>query len=158
MGLNTLNRGQINTILTLGVACVVFRKKNGEARCMLATRDISIPKRFSIPLAYELSGMDRRNEKHKDMVVSVIDLEINDVRSFRLDRLSFFEDMGSVESLEDYNRVQKEFREFKETYTKMMKENEAQSDSLDGLDGSEEESELKQQKLLEEIGKVTLTI
>lgn len=145
-------RGQINNILELGVSVIVFIKKNGDSRCMLATRDISVPRLVGRSLSAELYGMDKRNEKH-DGVISVIDLEIHQVRSFRLDKLVYLKDMGCVGTGEELKIIKSKFEAFKESYKAENDKKVNKKDSMESLDG-----DITDVQVLNKIGSITLDI
>lgn len=102
--------------LTYETAIVIFIKKNGDIRVMLATRNLKTAKlKTGEFLGRELDGYDRRNNRSNGNI-AVIDLEKGQCRAFNINRLVAIKYYGAVETPEDLQKVIKEFNEFKTQY------------------------------------------
>lgn len=147
---NIINRNEVKEALGFGAACLVFRKVNGSYRCMLATRDNSVPRIEGMQLAHTLNGMDNRNSKHNAEILSVIDLMIKDARSFRLDKLIYFADLGGIGNQQQLDKLREEFTEFESRCKEVFEQ--------DKLGELEEGNEEKMAEQIRQIGDETLTI
>lgn len=106
--------------LTYETAIVIFIKKNGDIRVMLATRNLKTAKlKTGEFLGRELDGYDRRNNRNNGNI-AVIDLEKGQCRAFNINRLVAIKCYGTIETSEDLDRVIKEFNEFKTQYEEKM--------------------------------------
>lgn len=112
----------IKSELIDGIAMVVFFKNNGAIRPMLCTRNPNICQKYTGVSVYGLTAHQDR-QKPGSHNISVIDLEVKELRSFNVERLityKFFE----VHTPEKYNEVLEMYKKFVEKYTDVM-ENEA---------------------------------
>ena len=103
--------------LTYETAYLIFLKKDGSIRLMLATMNLS---KFSLSWGFQgkaLGGHDNRCNINNGNV-AVFDLLLGDARSFSIDRLVSIEYMGIVDSIERLNEVADSFLKFKEEYEK----------------------------------------
>ena len=103
--------------LTDETAYLIFLKKDGSIRLMLATRNLStVALRWGFQ-GKALGGHDNRCNINNGNV-AVFDLLLGDARSFSIDRLVSIEYMGIVDSIERLNEVADSFLKFKEEYEK----------------------------------------
>lgn len=103
--------------LTYETAYLIFLKKDGSIRLMLATRNLStVALRWGFQ-GKVLGGHDNRCNINNGNV-AVFDLLLGDARSFSIDRLVSIEYMGIVDSIERLNEVADSFLKFKEEYEK----------------------------------------
>lgn len=112
---------QIMSELIDGVGVVIFFKSNGAIRPMICTRNQSLCKRLT---GVDVWGLNKHQERQKPEShnISVIDLEIQELRCFSVERLityKFFE----VHTKEQYEEVFKEYREYVKKYTFVMENN-----------------------------------
>jgi hypothetical protein len=113
----TMTYPEIYSKLTYETAVVVFIKKNGEVRIMLATRNLT-----TISLLYGfqgnvLGGHDNRCNINNGNI-AVFDMIAGDARSFSVDRLLDIQFAGVIATKEDYDKVLQGFVSFKEEYEK----------------------------------------
>lgn len=94
---------------------LIFLKRNGEPRCMLATRHLSMASRYRGFFGGEISMIDKRNEKNKG-VLAVIDMEIGETRSFNSDRVISLIEITEPETKEEFIEFVSRFHSFKESY------------------------------------------
>lgn len=101
--------------LTYQTACVIFVKKNGDNRVMLATRNLN-----TVALKYGFQGMalgghdNRCNIKNGN--IAVIDLVKGEARSFNIDRLVKITYYGELKTVEELDKAAEEFLKFKTQY------------------------------------------
>lgn len=101
--------------LTFDTATVLFIKKDGTIRCMLATRNMSTVAIEFGRLNGLLDGHDKRCNIHNGNI-SVMDLDLGEPRSFNVDRLVTIGWYGEIDSLEKLEQVKKKHHEFEEKY------------------------------------------
>ena len=107
--------GEAFTKLTSNICAIIFIKANGQPRCMLATRHVSLASRYSGFFGGEIDMLDRRNARNKD-VLAVIDLEIGETRSLNTGRLVNLIPLTEPTSREEFNQLVENFTKFKEAY------------------------------------------
>lgn len=90
--------------LNVETAFLFFVKKNNEFRSMVATRNLETAKLVSEISADNLYSHDV-NVKSDSTVISVIDLEIGELRSFSCDRLLYSEFFGEVKDIEQLKGI-----------------------------------------------------
>lgn len=130
--------GEAFTRLTANMCAIIFIKANGEPRCMLATRHVSMASRYCGFFGGEIDMLDRRNAKNNN-VLAVIDMEINETRSLNTDRLVTVIELEEPTTREEFEERLEKFKQFRDTYMEQawgIKKT-ASMDSLDE-DNSEE--------------------
>lgn len=104
--------------LTYETAGVIFIKRDGTIRTMLATRNIKTAEVFGYPhLGGILAGHDKRCNVHNGNM-AVIDLTIGEGRSYHVDRLVAIEWYGEITDATRADTVYSGFKEFSEAYNK----------------------------------------
>lgn len=104
--------GEIYCRLCEELAIVKFKKKSGEERLMLSTRNVEI-----ICLEYPhgsilLNGHDKRCHL-KNGNIGVIDMVIGEGRSFNIDRLIDVQWLGIPKTREEYDKLYEKFAEIR---------------------------------------------
>ena len=111
------------------VAVVTFLKKNGQVRNMVCTRDYDTLKMLQDYNGYGLDQIDRRcNIGNK--LVGVIDIQIQEARSFSIERVLSLSFAGKIDTEEKLEKLLIDFNEFKEEYEKIS----SSSMTMDMLD------------------------
>ena len=119
---NTINREAIiKSELANGVGMVIFFKSNGAIRPMLCTRSASLCKRLTGLYVGGVEGHQNR-QKAGSGNISVIDLEIGELRSFNVHRIVNYKYID-VTCAEQFEEVLVNFREYVARYTKVVKDN-----------------------------------
>ena len=103
--------------LTYETASLVFIKKDGTIRTMLASRNINTARLNGDELTVQLAGHDNRCNINNGNI-AVVDLAIGDVRSFNIDRLASINWLGEVKTNEDLESIHTEFLDFEKEYNK----------------------------------------
>lgn len=106
--------------LTYETAIIIFLKKNGEVRSMLATRNLNT---VAIKNGFQggvLGGHDKKCNINNGNV-AVYDLIKCDARSFNIDRLIDIEYLGEIKTDEEYEEAFAKFLEFKKKYDEQTK-------------------------------------
>ena len=107
-----MNYGEVYTRLSYEFAFVKFRKRNGDIRYMLATRNVSGAALEHGNLGGLLGGHDKRcNIKNGNM--AVIDIIIGECRSFNIQRVLDIQWLGQVETQDEYDLALSMFIELK---------------------------------------------
>ena len=102
--------------LTYETALLIFIKRNGHLRVMLGTRNLKTVKlKTGQFMGSLLSSYDARHNKNNGNI-AVIDLELEEARSFNIDRLVHVEYFGVIESEERMAEVYNIFTNFKSKY------------------------------------------
>lgn len=110
--------------LTYETATLIFMKKNGDIRIMLATRNLNT---IGIQFGFQggaLGGHDNRcNINNGNM--AIFDIVIGEARSFSIDRLVDIEYYGVVTTKEELEIIAQKYTDFKHNYesTKPMELN-----------------------------------
>lgn len=103
--------------LTYETAFLVFLKKDGSVRLMLATRNLNTVSLMHGFQGRALGGHDNRcNIKNGNL--AVIDLALGEARSFHIDRLVDIQYQGVITTLDELNNAAAKFMQFKEEYEK----------------------------------------
>lgn len=110
-----MNYSDVFLRLTYETASLVFIKKDGTIRTMLATRNINTARLNGDELTAQLAGHDNRCNINNGNI-AVVDLSIGDVRSFNIDRLASIDWLGEVKTSDELDRVHAEFSEFESEY------------------------------------------
>lgn len=112
---------QIYSELCHNIVMIIFLKKTGELRVMLATKNEAIAmtsnKMQIIPSRYIRESKESGN-------ISVIDLETKERRSFNVDRLISHHVFGIANSEQEYTNIQNEYAEFKIRYLQELNKTE----------------------------------
>ena len=107
-----MNYGEVYTRLTYEFAFVKFRKRGGDIRYMLATRNLNGAALEHGNLGGLLAGHDKRcNIKNGNM--AVIDIIIGECRSFNIQRVLDIQWLGQVETQDEYDTALSKFIEIK---------------------------------------------
>lgn len=101
--------------LNFGVATVIFFKKNGDIRVMLATRNVRTAALLHGYLGGELAGHDK-NCSIKNGNIAVIDLILGEARMFNIDRVIAIYYHGEIETAEQAEAQVEEFLDYKNKY------------------------------------------
>ena len=115
--------------LTYETATLVFLKKDGTVRVMLATRNLRTSELEYGFLGGRLSGHDSRCNINNGNI-AVIDMIIGEPRSFNIDRLLSIDYHGVITTREELERVVEMHQEFKREY----ESNKPMEISMDMLD------------------------
>lgn len=99
------------------IGLFVFFKKNGELRVMIGTRSIDIARIKYGWISGELSKMDGRCSRSNGNL-GLIDLAIGEGRCFNIGRLSYYRNLGTVSSEEEYDKLMAWFNKYNEEYKK----------------------------------------
>lgn len=115
--------------LTYQTAAIVFVKRNGEPRVMLATRNL-----HTAALVYgfkgnELGGHDNRCSV-KNGNIAVIDMVLGQARSFNIERLVSVTYFGEITTAQQLDEAAAKFIEFENAY----KAREPEAVSMEDLD------------------------
>lgn len=112
---------QIYSELCHNIVMIIFLKKTGELRVMLATKNEAIAmtsnKMQIIPSRYIRESKESGN-------ISVIDLETKERRSFNLERLLSYHIFGTASTEQEYTKIQNEYAEFKIRYLQELNKTE----------------------------------
>ena len=103
--------------LTYETAFLIFMKKNGEVRLMLATRNLGT---IGIQYGFQgkaLGGHDNRCNINNGNV-AVFDLILGEARSFHIDRLIDIQYQGIINDNNELESVAEKFNTFKSEYEK----------------------------------------
>lgn len=101
--------------LSYETAIVVFLKKNGDIRTMLATRNLNTAGLLHGFMGRELGGHDNRcNITNGNL--AIIDLILGQARSFNIERLIDIGYLGVLNTKEDIEKAILAFEEFKAKY------------------------------------------
>lgn len=101
------------------VGLFIFFKKNGELRVMLGTRSLDIARIQYGWISGELGKMDNRcNISNGNL--GLIDLSIGEGRCFNINRLSYYKNLGTVSTEEEYNNMITLFNRYNEEYKRNM--------------------------------------
>lgn len=101
--------------LTYETAFIIFMKKNGDIRVMLATRNLST---ISIQYGFQgkaLGGHDNRCNINNGNI-AVFDLALGEARSFHIDRLVDIQFQGIISDKATLEDVADKFNKFKAEY------------------------------------------
>lgn len=105
--------------LTFDTAAIIFMKKDGTIRTMLATRNLN-----TVALKYGFKGAELGGHDHRCNInngnLAVIDLYLGEARSFNIDRLIDIYYYGQIETAEQLDNVAEQFEEFKTLYESTM--------------------------------------
>lgn len=106
---------EIFSRLTYETAFLIFMKKNGEVRIMLATRNMN-----TISLQYGFQGKALGGHDNRCSInngnIAVFDLVLGEARSFHIDRLIDIQFQGVIDSMDKLNNAAERFTEFKNNY------------------------------------------
>lgn len=103
-------------------ATLIFIKKNGKVRTMLATRNMGTASLESVePLGGMLNAYDMKNSKENGNI-AVVDLMIDEVRSFNIERLIDIQWHGVVNDEETLASIKEGFNEFNDIYFESQNE------------------------------------
>lgn len=120
--------------LATEAAMVLFIKRDGKFRLMLATRNPRIPMFGGADhLGLALNAHDKKNSIQNGNI-SVIDLTIDDVRAFNINRVVKIQWLGTINTHEEYEKLMSEYL----VYSKQYNESKPESISMDMLTGVEE--------------------
>ena len=111
------------------VAVVTFLKKNGQVRNMVCTRDYDTLKMLQDYNGYGLDQIDRRCSIGNKLI-GVIDIQIQEARSFSIERVLSLSFAGKIDTEEKLEKLLIDFNEFKEEYEKIS----SSSMTMDMLD------------------------
>ena len=103
--------------LTYETATVIFLKKDGTVRIMLATRNINTSNLKYEFLGYELGGHDNRCDISNGNI-AVIDLIIGEARSFNIGRVLKIYYHGVVSNQDEFEVAYAKHTVCEEEYTK----------------------------------------
>lgn len=79
--------GELKGNLCTCVAVILFRKKNGEIRAMMCTRDSSeVVKALGVDITVQLHGHDKRNNE-ANSTLAVIDLVKEEARAISVEKI-----------------------------------------------------------------------
>lgn len=116
------NYAEVYGKLTYETASLIFFKKDGSIRIMLATRNL-----HTVELEYGfqgqiLGGHDTRCNINNGNI-AIYDMLLGDARSFNIDRLVDIEYYGVISTKEELDAAVKKYQAFKTSYeeTKPMK-------------------------------------
>lgn len=119
--------------LNFETAMVVFIKRNGKVRLMLCSRN---PRTAMLGgadhLGAAISAHDKKNSIHNGNI-SAIDLALDEIRAFNIDRVVSLEWFGEINTKEEYDKLMGEFLQ----YSKEYNANGPQSISMDMLTSAE---------------------
>lgn len=121
--------------LNFETAIITFIKKNGEIRVMLATRDIQTIELWGSNSVSKLRSHERRCNISNN-VLPVIDLEIDDARSFNIEYLVDYRSLGVITNIEQLLQALDYFKKYRVTYLEAIKkkeEAEAKTNFFDGF-------------------------
>lgn len=109
------NYPEIYTKLNFETAVVTFFKKDGTARVMLCTRNLSTASLLYGFMGGELGGHDNRCNINNGNI-AVIDMIIGEARSFNIDRVIDIQWAGVILNKEEYDNVLRLFSDYKQKY------------------------------------------
>lgn len=107
--------------LTYETATLIFNKRDGSIRVMLATRNIGTAEIEYGFLGWALGGHDNRCNINNGNI-AVIDLIIGEPRSFNIDRLVDIQYHGVITEKEEFEELVGKFLEFKREYESRIPE------------------------------------
>lgn len=120
-----LNYAEVINDLSLEVGCIIFFKKNGDLRLMLATRDLQtlglLGDTDDDTALIELKKVEARSNI-KNGNVPVVDLEIEEGRAFNIQRVVKIEYLGRAETKEELESIKKEYEKIKAHYMVALSE------------------------------------
>jgi len=116
--------------ITDNICVVTFVKKNGDVRCMLATRDTDISNKLCGYFVGSLGSRDRRNINNPN-TLAVIDLEIGEIRSLVTDRILVLSVLDSPKSSDEFSKLLSSFDIFKSKYMETIEQTSVSIDDLD---------------------------
>lgn len=126
------NYTEVFSKLTYETGIIVFLKKSGEIRTMIATRNLdTINQAFGFQ-GDVLGGHDKRCNISNGNV-AVYDLILGDARSFNITRLISIYYIGVISTKEQYDKAIEDFVKFKSDYESTHK----LEISMDTFDGNE---------------------
>lgn len=101
------------------VATIIFAKKNGDIRVMLATRNIRTASIYHENMLSHLAAYDKRSNISNNNM-AVVDLALGETRTFSMQRLCHHEFHGEITTAEQLDELYNKFREFKKEYEASM--------------------------------------
>lgn len=101
--------------LSFEVATLVFMKKDGTFRVMLATRNARTAELVHGFLGGKLNSRDSHCNINNGNI-AVIDLALGEIRSFSVDRLVGLEYHGAVNTKEELEKITEQYLTFKRNY------------------------------------------
>lgn len=101
--------------LTFETATIIFIKKNGEIRTMLATRNLQTAAIYNGFMGRELGGHDTRCNINNGNL-AVIDLMLGEARSFNIERVISVDYHGTILTQEELDNEVRKFIEFNSVY------------------------------------------
>lgn len=114
-----MNYAEVFGRLVFETAIVIFMKKDGTIRTMLATRNLQ-----TVALVYGFQGNVLGGHDNRCNIgngnVAVFDMIAGDARSFNIDRLISIEYFGELKTREEYDEALKKFVDFKNKYESKM--------------------------------------
>lgn len=111
---------EVYSRLSYETAVITFLKKNGEARVMLATRNIRTAELQFGFLGGKLGGHDKRCNISNGNV-AVIDLILGEARSFNISRVLDIQYAGQITTMERLNEVIEGYSKYKKEYESKIK-------------------------------------
>ena len=110
-----MNYAEVFSKLTYETATVIFMKKGGDIRIMLATRNLHTIELDHGFQGRALGGHDNRcNIKNGNM--AIFDLILGEARSFSIDRLVSIEYYGVITNREELETIAQKYLAFKKDY------------------------------------------
>lgn len=136
-----LDYGKTYGGLNFWAACVVFFKKGGELRVMLASRSRAIAAIAGCAdKVGQLNHRDSRCNIHNKNI-GAIDLLLGEVRAFNTERVAWFE-WVNVRTPEELDQAILRAKQLEEQYKGKLKELETMDGMDEGLDGFEPDNSL----------------
>lgn len=116
--------------LNFETAILIFIKKNGSLRIMLATRNSQTIQLWGSNSLAMLHGHERRCNI-KNNTIAVVDLEIDQARSFNAFYLVDYRSLGVISTIPQLLQALDIFKEFRTRYMQMLKDRqEEQEDNI----------------------------
>lgn len=114
-----VNYPEVYSKLCYEVATVIFFKKNGDVRVMLATRNIDTVSLIHTHKGAELGGHDSKANINNGNV-AVIDIILGEARIFNVKRVIDIKYHGMITTREELEKVIAEFSQFKTAYEERL--------------------------------------
>lgn len=110
-----MNYADIYRRLLVETAIVVFLKKDGNYRVMLATRNMNTSGMYYDRSECNMGWHDSKCNINNGNI-AVIDLIIGEARMFNIDRVINIEFLGEIKNVNELNEAVEKFKEYKEAF------------------------------------------